>query len=144
MVGIAAIQQSAALPFALREGRLRLLLVTSIGTRRWILPKGHLEPGLTASESAEAEALEEAGVVGKMSTRCLGSYKYRKRPEKGGDRCRVRVYPLEVTRELEDYHEAALRKRRWMSVEKATTLVQEPGLKDLLVRFEKEFTKSAA
>ncbi|NKB58443.1 MAG: NUDIX domain-containing protein [Alphaproteobacteria bacterium] len=144
MVGIAAIQQSAALPFAYRRRGIKVLLVTSLGTRRWILPKGHLEPGLTACESAESEALEEAGVVGTMTTRCLGSYDYRKRPEKGGERCRVRVYALEVTRILEEYPEAAIRKRQWMSVQKAIKAVQEPGLKVLLERFEKEFAKSAA
>jgi 8-oxo-dGTP pyrophosphatase MutT (NUDIX family) len=101
MVGLATVQQSAALPFAIQEETLKLLLVTSIGTKRWIIPKGHLEPGLTASESAEFEALEEAGVVGNMISRSIGSYSYRKRPEKGGELCRVGVYALEVTRILE-------------------------------------------
>lgn len=144
MVGLATIQQSAALPFAFQEGTLKLLLVTSIGTKRWIIPKGHLEPGLTASESAEAEALEEAGVLGNMLPRSIGAYRYRKRPEKGGELCRVRVYALEVTRVLEEYPEAGLRKRRWMSVSKAIKLVQEPDLKVLIERFEKERLKAAA
>lgn len=144
MVGLATVQQSAALPFAFQEEALKLLLVTSIGTKRWIIPKGHLEPGLTASESAEAEALEEAGVIGNMASRPIGSYSYRKRPEKGGDRCRVRVYALEVTRVLEKYPEAGLRKREWMSVSKAIKAVQEPDLKVLIERFEKECLEDAA
>ncbi len=144
MINIATIQQSAALPYSLKGKEVKVLLITSIGTRRWILPKGHLEPGLTACESAEAEALEEAGVVGKMTTRCLGAYKYRKRPEKGGELCRVRIYPLEVARELEEYPEASIRKRRWMSIEKAVKAVEEPGLKSLLERFGKQSAKSAA
>ena len=144
MVSLATIQQAAALPFAYRQGGGKLLLGTSIGTGRWILPKGHLEPGLTACESAEAEALEEAGVVGTMTPRALGAYNYRKRPEKGGERCRVRVYALEVTRVLKDYPEASVRKRRWMSVQKAIKAVDEPDLKTLLERFEKNFAKSAA
>lgn len=144
MVGLATVQQSAALPFSFREEVLKLLLVTSIGTKRWIIPKGHLEPGLTASESAESEALEEAGVVGNIASRPIGSYSYRKRPEKGGDRCRVRVYPLEVTRVLEKYPEAGLRKRQWMSIGKAIKAVQEPDLKILIERFEKERLEAAA
>jgi 8-oxo-dGTP pyrophosphatase MutT (NUDIX family) len=144
MIGLAAIQQSAALPFAYWKDGMKVLLVTSIGTKRWILPKGHLEPGLTACESAEFEALEEAGVAGTMTTRCLGSYSYRKRPEKGGDRCRVRVYPLEVIRILEEYPEASIRSRKWMTFSKAIKAVQEPGLKTLLERFAKQFPESPA
>lgn len=144
MVRLATIQQCAALPFAYRDGGIKVLLVTSIGTGRWILPKGHLEPGLTACESAEAEALEEAGVVGKMYPRSLGSYIYQKRPERGGDRCKVRVFALEVTRVLEDYPEAGQRKRRWMSIRKAAESVNELDLRALLEKFEKDFAKSAA
>jgi 8-oxo-dGTP pyrophosphatase MutT (NUDIX family) len=144
MVGLATIQQSAALPYAFQEGAFKVLLVTSIGTKRWIIPKGHLEPGLTASESAEAEALEEAGVLGNMMPRSIGAYRYRKRPEKGGGLCRVRVYALEVTRVLEEYPEVGLRKRRWMSVRKAIKTVQEPDLKVLIERFAKERLEAAA
>jgi len=32
--------QLAALPFALKEGRSQVLLVTSRETRRWVIPKG--------------------------------------------------------------------------------------------------------
>lgn len=144
MVSLAPLQQSAALPFAYREGTLKILLVTSMGTKRWIIPKGNLEPGLTARESAEFEALEEAGVVGKMMSRSIGSYNYRKRPEKGGERCRVRVYALEVTRILDEFPEVALRKRKWMSVAKAIKAVEEPELKALIERFEKQFSQTAA
>ena len=121
-----------------------MLLITSTGTGRWIIPKGHIEPGLTACESAEAEALEEAGIVGTMHPKSIGSYVYTKRPERGGDRCRVRVFAMEVTRILEDYPEAGMRKRRWMTVEKAVKAVHEPDLKLLIDRFEKEFLRAAA
>lgn len=144
MVGFATIQQSAALPFTHRQGCLKLLLITSIGTGRWILPKGHIEPGLTASESAAAEALEEAGVLGEVAGKAVGSYTYTKRPEKGGERCRVKVFPIEVTRLLDEYPEAGQRRRRWVSVSKAVKLVREAELKALLLRFEKRFAQKAA
>ena len=144
MVSTAIIQQAAILPYAFRKERLKLLLVTSIGSKRWILPKGHIEPGLTALESAEFEALEEAGVVGTTNPRSIGTYNYKKRAEKGGARCRVRVFAMGVTRVVDDYPEKALRKRKWMSVRKALKAVQEPELKDLIARFEKTISEATA
>ena len=144
MVKEATIQQAAVLPFAYKKGILKILLVTSIGAKRWILPKGHIEPGLTDRESAEFEAFEEAGVVGNTQPRSIGTYTYRKRPEKGGELYRVRVFAMEVTRILDKYPERALRKRRWMSVRKASKAVQEPDLKTLIERFEKEHSQTAA
>ncbi len=143
MVGTAIIQQAAVLPYAFRRERLELLMVTSIGRNRWIPPKGHVESGLTARESAEFEALEEAGVVGIITPRSIGTYEYRKRAEKGGERCRVRVFAMEVTRVLDDYPEKALRDRKWMSIRKALKVVQEPELKDLIKRFAEDFSQTA-
>ena len=143
MVSTAIIQQAAILPYAFRKERLELLLVTSTGSKRWIFPKGHIEPGLTALESAEFEALEEAGVVGTTNSSSIGTYNYRKRPERGGERCRVRVFAMEVTRVLDDYPEKALRDRKWMSIRKALKVVQEPELKDLIKRFAEDFSQTA-
>ena len=137
MVSLSIVQQSAVLPFMFRKGRLELLLITSIRTKRWILPKGHIEPGLNARQSAEFEALEEAGVVGEMKSQSIGAYNYRKHPERGGYRCRVRVFAMKVTRVLDDYPEKELRERKWMSVRKALKFVQEPELRSLIKRFEK-------
>ena len=47
----------------------KVLLVTSMDTGRWIPPKGHPEPGLSGGEVAQAEALEEAGVIGNVTGR---------------------------------------------------------------------------
>lgn len=143
MVDLIAVQQSAALPYSYREGRIQLMLITSSGTGRWIIPKGHIEPGLTPAESAEAEALEEAGVIGSIAARSIGSYVYTKRPERGGDRCRVRVFALEITRVLDDYPEAALRERRWMTIPTAVKAVREPELGALFEKFAKAFRKAA-
>jgi len=144
MMTFATVQQSAALPYRIQKGRLKVLLITSIGTGRWILPKGHIESGLSATESAEAEAFEEAGIVGNISRKVIGSYNYKKSPERGGERCRVRVFAMEVTRLLDDYPEAELRKRRWVSIKKAIEMVQEARLKELLARFEKSSCRKAA
>ena len=135
MMGIASIQQSGALPFQIRDESLWVLLVQSNTSKRWIFPKGNLEPGLSASESAYFEAFEEAGVLGTISTRSIGSYKYRKKPEKGGELCRVRLYPLEVTQILDFYPERSTRPRTWLGVEEALGTIGEPKLKTILEDF---------
>jgi len=134
MIKLNSHRQCAALPYRLRDGLLSILLVTSIRTKRWVLPKGNIEPGLTARESAEFEALEEAGVVGAMATRRTGTYRYRKSDEKSG-LYQVLVYPLDVQRELDSYPESGLREREWMSAETAASRVDEPDLKELLLQF---------
>lgn len=135
MIGIASIQQSGALPYEYRDGALWILLVQSNTSQRWILPKGNLEPGLTPSESAYFEAFEEAGVLGTIETRSLGTYSYRKSEEKGGELCRVRIFPLAVTQVLESYPESEVRTRAWMEASQAIEAVAEPKLKTMLAEF---------
>jgi len=56
--------QFAALPFRVKEDKVQVLLITSRGTGRWIVPKGWPMEGKTPAESALQEAWEEAGVQG--------------------------------------------------------------------------------
>jgi 8-oxo-dGTP pyrophosphatase MutT (NUDIX family) len=44
--------------------RMEVLLIGSSKGTHWVIPKGIHEPGLSATESASHEALEEAGVKG--------------------------------------------------------------------------------
>jgi 8-oxo-dGTP pyrophosphatase MutT (NUDIX family) len=69
--------QYAALPFR-QTGRSRteVMLVTSRGTRRWIIPKGWPHKGKAPHDSAAREAFEEAGVVGAVGKRAVGSFPY--------------------------------------------------------------------
>ena len=83
-----ALRQSAAL--AVRDGRV--CLVTSSSGKRWILPKGMIEPGDSPTDAAAREAWEEAGVRGAMLPEPLGCY----RTTKWDQPCLVTVYGLVV------------------------------------------------
>jgi phosphohistidine phosphatase len=61
--------QSAILPYRLRGDDLEVLVITSRKGTRWVLPKGIVEPGMTAAASAAKEAMEEAGVEGRAMAR---------------------------------------------------------------------------
>lgn len=111
------------------------MLITSLGTRRWILPKGNIEPGLTIRESAEFEAFEEAGVMGNLHAGSIGSYTYEKTDEDEDTLHHVKVFPLEVSQILDEFPDHEKRERQWMSVADAADAVDEPDLKALIGKF---------
>ena len=71
-------QQVAAVCYRLRNARIQFLLVQT-RKRRWIFPKGCIEPGLTYAQSAALEAFEEAGVHGRLEENSFARYTLRKR-----------------------------------------------------------------
>ena len=46
--------------------------------------------------------------------------------------CHVTVYRLDVTEVLEEWPEARVRRREWVSADEAIDRIGEPGLRDLL------------
>ena len=91
-------KQSAVIAYRRQKQGLKIVLVTSLETYRWVLPKGNIDAGLSARESAAVEAFEEAGVEGDVSEASAGTYEYVKTEEKGGGRRRVEVFPMSVSR----------------------------------------------
>ena len=122
-------RQSAVLPYRVSYGVPDVLLITSRKRKRWILPKGVVEPDLTPLESAVKEALEEAGIEGDVSPNGLGTYSY----EKWGGVCTVEVFLMAVRTEFENWPEATFRRRDWMSFEVAAERVDEAELKKLIL-----------
>ncbi len=70
-------QQVAAVCYRVGKCGIEFLLVQTRGGR-WIFPKGGVEPGLTAAQSAAQEAFEEAGVHGRMEAVAFARYFHRK------------------------------------------------------------------
>lgn len=132
-------KQVAALCWRAMPGTvLEILLITSLNSKRWILPKGWLMEGLSAAESAAREAFEEAGVAGKIGGKAIGSYHYLKeRKDGGGVPCRVDVFALQVTAQMEEWPEKGAREIAWLPLEQAAVRVCEPGLRELLRNFSK-------
>ena len=127
--------QYAALPIAVRDGEIRVMLVTSRETRRWVIPKGWPEKALKAHDLAAREACEEAGVRGKVRKQPVGTYRYDKRlTAKKTVCCEVVVFLLDVEQELDDWPEKGQRERRWMTPSEAAHLVSELSLAEILMR----------
>ena len=92
--------------------------------------------GKTDPEAAAVEAMEEAGVQGKVGSAALGVFRYRKvfsaedvRPYV------VAVYPLRVLIQLGAWPEAHQRERRWMTLDEAAAVVHGPDLSALIREF---------
>ncbi len=117
-------RQSAVVPYRWKDGKLDVLIISSSGGKRWVVPKGIVEPGLSPAASAAAEAAEEAGVEGAVGITPLGRYRY----QKWGGTCEVEVYPMLVHHELAEWPESSLRRRRWLPVDEAA---KEVGRKEL-------------
>ncbi|MDJ0825372.1 MAG: NUDIX hydrolase [Rhodobacter sp.] len=128
--------QFGALCYRIQKDKAQVLLVTSRGTGRWILPKGWPIDGATPVEAALREAWEEAGVEGKVTGNALGIYSYIKRED--GDRmpCVVAVFPVRVKRLADRYPEAKERRRKWFSLKKAAAVLDESELRQILQGFD--------
>ena len=93
----------------------KVVLITARGSKRWIVPKGSVDWNLTARDSAAQEALEEAGITGKVSKKPIGSYTY----EKMGGRYKVKLFHMEVTKLQETWEENYFRKRKLVTPKQA-------------------------
>ena len=122
--------QAAALPLRLsRSGKMKVLLVTSRDTGRWVLPKGWIEKGFKPHEAAAREAEEEAGVRGRIDNEAIGIFSYAKALDrKTVQLIEVSVFPLYVYEVKDTWPEAKVRKRCWVTPDQAAEMLDEPGL----------------
>jgi 8-oxo-dGTP pyrophosphatase MutT (NUDIX family) len=118
------ISQAGVIP--IRDGRI--CAVTSRSGKRWVVPKGCLEPGKSAAEIALQEAWEEAGLVGLLQPEPVGTYFY----EKAGFTCHVTLFVMMVTDCAERWPERELRQRCWLDVSQALLRIDDPGLRQLI------------
>ena len=139
MTADAAHRQCGALPYRVTApGVTEVLLVTSRGTKRWIVPKGWPIPGLSDADSAAREAYEEAGVLGEIGQDPLGTFAHWKSAEGGGEPglFHIDLYALRVERELTLWPEAHQRQKVWVSIAQAVTMIDPGDLRDLVAAFE--------
>lgn len=135
------IPQSAILPYRIRKSALEILLITSIGSGRWVLPRGHIEPELTARQSAIKEAFEEAGINGKVPRTSFGTYTYRKDDRPDSLPYHVEVFTMRVTYMMDSWPEELRRTREWMSASKASNSVDEKELRSMILAFAEEIER---
>lgn len=147
--GCVPVRQAAA-------GEWEVLVVESRWTSNvWVFPKGSVEEGETAAAAAVRETIEEAGVVGDASVR-LGCWIIPVRRSSNGGVCkeckdgvgpggcqatakpaqRLCMWVLAVSAQLGPcdprWTEAYQRRRRWVSLPNARSLLASSGRPELL------------
>lgn len=133
------LKQAGAIPYRVMDGAVQVLLVTSRDTGRWIIPKGHIEPGQSPRAAAAQEALEEAGVIGRMTTKKpLGVIHYEKTLKTGKKRAaQITVYPLHVARQKNIWHEKGQRTVQWFTISEAISKASDQDLVNILTQLSK-------
>lgn len=121
-------QQAAAIPFRRTRDGVSLCLITSRTSNLWGIPKGTIERGCTPEEAALQEALEEAGLVGRILGECVGTYEY----PKAGVLLTVAVYLMDVDVEAAEWDEQEIRRRQWFPVAEAMALLDAHPARSLV------------
>lgn len=134
--------QIAALCYRTTGTEPEILLVTSRGQGRWILPKGWPEPNKAAFETAVIEAYEEAGISGEVDRKPYASFASKKGLENGlSIRTKVLVFRICFKSQFDDFPEKGQRKVAWMPVSEAIEHADEAGLRKVLRRFKAEVAR---
>jgi 8-oxo-dGTP pyrophosphatase MutT (NUDIX family) len=112
--------QVAAICYRRRRSGLDFLLVNTNGGGKWTFPKGDPDPGLSHSQAAAREALEEAGALGSIENRHFHLYIHSKgvfwkRP--GVQEFVIKAFLMEVN-DMRSAHEEN-RNPTWFSAEEA-------------------------
>jgi 8-oxo-dGTP pyrophosphatase MutT (NUDIX family) len=128
--------QYAALPYRITGRRVEIMLITSRTTRRWVIPKGWPMKGLKPQDAAAAEAAEEAGLIGEVEDRSIGSYRYLKLLKSDQEiAVQVILFPFRVAGQVETWKEQGQREFRWFRYQRAASRVAEPGFQRLIREF---------
>ncbi|MBF0628775.1 MAG: NUDIX hydrolase [Magnetococcales bacterium] len=120
-------QQSAVIPVRGQGESLRVLLISSRTRKRWIIPKGIVEPGLTPATSAAKEAMEEAGIAGQVFPESIGAFEY----EKWNGICVAEVFVMQVE-EVRDHWLESYRDRVWLPLDEAVQRIDEAPLQAMM------------
>ena len=62
LAAITTLRQAGVIAYRFVHDEMRVLLITSRDTGRWIIPKGNIAGHRSPSDAAPREAFEEAGV----------------------------------------------------------------------------------
>jgi len=120
------VEQAGGIAFRRDAGRLTILLVKAKkDPSLWIFPKGHIEKGETAAETAAREMREEAGVTGDV----VGPVGEPVEFQSGREAVRVRYFLIRATSEVESPER---REKGWFAVDEARERLRFENARELL------------
>jgi phosphohistidine phosphatase len=122
--------QAGAIPCRMASGALEVLLISTSSGKNLTIPKGLVDPGVSVVDTVHNEAMEEAGIRGRLLMPAIGVYGF----EKWGGICMVRVFVMMVEEELDEWPEAGMRRRFWMAFDEAARKVKHADLGRLILK----------
>ena len=122
------IDQSAVIPYRKHDdGTIEIMLVTT-REGNWTIPKGIIEDDLSPRSSAAKEALEEAGISGKVKKKKVGTYSYKKL----GEGYFVKVYKMKVKKVFPKWDEEHFRERLWIPIKNVSKFIKHKNLLSII------------
>lgn len=126
---MSARDQAGVIPFRQKQAGIEICLIRTKGRKKWKIPKGFVDDGETARQAALKEALEEAGLRGRLVGGPIGSYEY----EKWNLQLTVAVFLMEVTAVEDQWDESRFRERIWAPLEEAIARLKKHPVQPLLM-----------
>lgn len=119
-----------------RDEQIELLLISSGDTDYWAIPKGDIRRHELQHRCAQRQALDKAGVTGRIGKMPIGQYTHRS--SSSWSSLTVSVYLLFVENELKDFRPQGGRRCFWLSARQALNVVREAELQELLRLIESD------
>lgn len=127
--------QYGVIPYIKTSKGKKLILITSRTNGYWIFPKGNLIKGKSPQQSAAQEALEEAGVLGKVSKKKEFRFSF----ENNDTEQQIVLFPMKVEVVLSKWPEAKDRKREQFSYQEALERIKLDGFLHCLRLWKEEY-----
>lgn len=118
------------------DATIEVLLISSGDTDYWAIPKGDIRRHELQYRCAQRQALEKAGVTGRIGKMPIGQYSHR--GSSSWNPLTVLVHLLFVETEMKDFQPQGGRQCVWSPARKAQDLVREPELQELLRLIESD------
>ncbi|MCF7791968.1 MAG: NUDIX domain-containing protein [Victivallales bacterium] len=123
--------QSGVIPYTIEDEQIKVMLITSKKKKKWIIPKGIIEPEMSPRDSAAKEAYEEAGITGRVFKEEITNYIQ----EKWGGECSITIFLMKIDK-IFDQWEEDFRKRKLFTPGKAAEKIKIKPLKKIIKNIE--------
>jgi len=130
-------KEIGVIPYIEKNNSFRFIIVTSRRhPKRWIFPKGQVEPEMEDREAAINEAFEEAGVIGTIRGKAIRVQVRRK-----DSLITYKLYPFRISKLCRKWPERKVRKRSFAKAEKAANMLEKHPYAEVLEIFLKKYSK---
>ena len=123
------------IPFDVSGDKIAIMFVTSQKRGRWILPKGNLHNKESHKQGCKREAIEEAGIKGKLFEDFPMTHSISKSKKDGIENVAVTYYPFLVAEQFDNWPEKNKRERHWSLLDDALRVTDQVDFHNVINNF---------